>query len=128
ADKPLLMQMGLPVPNRCTLEGSGAGAMRTCHFNTGIVEERVTAWEPPSRLDMQIVRVTLPGRHWLRLERALYVIEELSPEKSKVTRTTTISSKLRPAWYWRFFERMGVEAEHSYMFDFLAGSLKQGEG
>jgi hypothetical protein len=125
AEKPLLLQIGLPIPKRCTLDGIGVGATRTCHFNSGVVEERVTAWDPPHRLDMHIVRVTLPGRHWLGFESACFVIEGLSPNKARVTRTTTISSKLCPAWYWRFFERMGIAAEHDYVLESLAVSLKQ---
>jgi hypothetical protein len=127
ADKPLLLQIGPPIPKRCTLEGTGVGATRTCHFDLGIVEERVTGWDPPFGLHMQIVRVTLPGRHWLRFERTSFVIEGLAPNKARVTRATTISSKLRPAWYWRFFERMGIEAEHEYVFESLAVSFKPSE-
>jgi hypothetical protein len=125
AEKPVLLQIGLPIPKRCTLDGIGVGATRTCHFNSGVIEERVTNWDPPRRLDMQIVRVTIPGRHWLGFERTSFVIEGLSPNHARVTRTTTISSKLRPAWYWRFFERMGIAAEHDYVLRSLAVSLKQ---
>lgn len=122
ASRPLLLRLGLPVPQRCTLEGSGVGATRTCHFDSGVIEERVTTWEPPHRLDVRIVRSTLPGRHWLGFVSALYEMEEESPGRVRITRSTTISSKLRPGAYWRHFERMGVEAEHRYLFDGLANS------
>jgi hypothetical protein len=124
AAKPLLLRIGLPVPERCTLEGNGVGAVRTCYFNAGRIEERVTRWEPARRLDVQIERVTLPGRHWLGFKSASYVMESLSPGKTRVTRTTTISSQLRPAWYWRHLEKLGVDAEHDYLFKGLVNSLK----
>ena len=116
--KPLLLRIGLPVPIRCTLEGTGVGAKRTCYFDSGFIEERIIAWDPPNSIEMKIVRSTLPGRHWLGFETVSYQIEPLQ-HQTLITRTTTISSKLRPAWYWRLFERMGVEAEHRYLFDAL---------
>jgi hypothetical protein len=118
-DKPFLLRIGLPVPTSCTLEGTGVGARRVCHFENGVIEEEVTNWEPRHRLDMRILRSTLPGRHWLHFESASYELQRVSPSQTRLTRTTTISSKLRPAWYWRFFERMGVEAEHRYLFESL---------
>ena len=45
--KPLLLRIGLPVPIRCTLEGTGVGAKRTCYFDSGFIEERIIAWDPP---------------------------------------------------------------------------------
>lgn len=117
--KPFLLKIGLPVPMRCTLEGSGVGAKRTCHFDSGFIEEEIITWQPPNYVEMKIVRSTLPGRHWLSFETASYRIEPLTLNETRITRTTTIASKLRPAWYWTFFERMGIEAEHRYLFDTL---------
>jgi hypothetical protein len=115
--KPFLLRIGLPVPKSCMMEGSGVGARRVCYFETGMIEEEVTCWEPGRRLDLRIVRSTLPGRHWLQFEGASYQLERLSATETGLTRTTTISSKLRPGWYWRFFEETGVQAEHCYVFD-----------
>jgi hypothetical protein len=115
--EPFLLRIGLPVPKSCTLKGSGVGARRVCHFETGVIEEEVTNWEPGRRLDVRIIRSTLPGRHWLRFERASYELEPLSPTATRLTRATTISTKLRPGWYWRYMEAMGVQAEHRYLLD-----------
>jgi hypothetical protein len=115
--KPWLLYIGLPVPKSCTMEGSGIGARRVCYFETGAIEEEVTHWEPGRRLDLKIVRSTLPGRHWLQFESASYELEPLSATETRLTRRTTISSKLCPGWYWRFFEDMGIQAEHRYLFD-----------
>jgi hypothetical protein len=115
--KPFLLRIGLPVPKSCTMEGSGVGARRICYFETGMIEEEVTNWDPGRRLELRIIRSTLPGRHWLQFESASYELEPLSPTETRLTRTTTISSKLRPAWYWRFFEETGVQAEHRYVLD-----------
>ncbi len=121
ADKPFLLRIGLPVPVSCSIDREEVGAKRTCHFTSGLIEEQITTWDPPKQVDMKVVRVTLPGRHWLGFESASYTIEGVERDKTLITRTTTISSTLRPRWYWRFFEKMGVEAEHRYLFDGLFG-------
>jgi len=33
ASKPILMYIGLPIPQRCTTQGRGIGAKRTCYFS-----------------------------------------------------------------------------------------------
>lgn len=112
--KPFLLRIGLPVPISCTLEGTGIGARRTCYFDVGQIDERVSVWDPPVRMELEIVSWTLPGRHWLGYEGARY---DLLPSGygTEVVRTTTITSNLGPAWYWRPLERMGVHAEHEYL-------------
>jgi hypothetical protein len=119
ATKPLLMYVGLPIPERCTLQGRGVGAKRTCYFNAGSIEETVTEWNPPYSLGLSIDRTHMPGRHWLAFESAEYRLEAHGVA-TLLTRRTTISSHLQPAWYWRGFERMGVEAEHNYILQDVA--------
>jgi hypothetical protein len=123
ASKPMLMYVGLPIPQRCTMQGRGVGAKRTCYFDVGYIEETVTEWSPPSRLGLSIDRTHMPGRHWLGFENAEYLIESQG-RGTVVTRRTTVSSYLHPAWYWRPFERLGVEEEHEYILRDLA--LKAG--
>ncbi len=114
ASKPLLMYIGLPVPQRCTIQGQGTGAKRTCFFNVGYIEETVTDWNPPSYMGLSIDRTHMPGRHWLGFESAEYRLEPVGT-KTLLTRRTTVASYLRPSWYWRNLERLGVESEHSYI-------------
>ncbi|HSE20720.1 MAG TPA: hypothetical protein VLB68_03655 [Pyrinomonadaceae bacterium] len=40
-----------------------------------------------------------------------------------ITRTTTITSRLSPAWYWQRLEKIGVETEHQYLFEELSKRL-----
>ena len=114
ASKPFLMYVGLPIPQRCVMESHGIGAKRTCYFNVGYIEETVTTWNPPYYLGLAIDRTHMPGRHWLGFENAEYQLQAHG-HKTLLTRTTTISSHLHPAWYWRRFERLGVESEHNYI-------------
>lgn len=124
ASKPLLMYVGLPIPQRCTMQGRGIGTKRTCFFNVGYIEETVTEWTPPYRLGLSIDRTHMPGRHWLGFENAEYRLEPQG-EQTLLTRTTTISSHLHPSWYWRIFERLGVESEHNYILQDVATKAAQ---
>lgn len=114
--KGLLMRIGLPVPVSCTMSGEGVGATRTCYFEQGHIEERVTEWNPPSSMKLEITEFDVPGRPWLSFKDASY---ELKTEggRTVVTRNTTIVSRLSPAWYWRPMEKIGVETEHEYLFE-----------
>jgi hypothetical protein len=122
--KPLLMYIGLPIPVRCVMEGSGPGAKRTCYFDHGYIQEKVIEWSPPNVMLFSIDRTNLPGRHWLGFEYARYDLHRDGAE-TILTRSTTIISNLYPAWYWRPFERWGVSSEHDYIFNDLARRLPQ---
>ena len=123
ASKPFLMYVGLPIPERCTLQGQGVGAKRTCYFNVGYIEETVTGWNPPVYMGLSINRTHMPGRHWLGFESAEYRLEPHGP-MTLLIRRTTVSSHLYPSWYWRRFERLGVESEHIYILrELFAGRL-----
>jgi len=114
-NKGLLMKIGLPVPVSCTMSGEGVGATRTCYFEHGHIEERVTEWNPPSSMKLEITAFDVPGRPWLSFKDASY---DLTTENGRtvVTRATTVVSRLSPAWYWRPMEKIGVETEHEYLF------------
>jgi hypothetical protein len=114
ASKPILMYLGLPIPQRCTMQGRGMGAKRTCYFNVGYIEETVTEWNPPYYLGLSIDRTHMPGRYWLGFENAEYRLQP-NGAGTLLTRTTTVTSHLHPAWYWRRFERLGVQSEHDYI-------------
>jgi hypothetical protein len=122
--RPFLLRIGLPVPTSCRLEGRGVGARRVCQFENGVIEERVTEWEPPRRMRARITRSTLPGRHWLGFVDATYELEPWNGDRTHVMRTTTISSSLRPDWYWSFFEALGTQSEHAYILGSLAIELE----
>lgn len=121
---PLLMRLGLPVPESCSMEGEGVGASRTCHFNSGTITERVTRWDPPYHLAFDVEDVKLPGRHWLGFEDAEYTLEPLENGQVRVIRSTTVTSTLQPGTYWRFFEHMGTETEHQYILQSLKSHLE----
>jgi hypothetical protein len=113
--KPWPMYVGLYQPLRCTISAHGVGAKRTCYFTQGAIYEQVDAWIPPKFMHFSIIKSTLPGRLWMGYVDASYQLTKTG-ESTELRRTTTITSKLAPAWYWRMFERMGAHAVHQYLF------------
>lgn len=112
--KPWLMHVGLPIPQRCAMQGQGVGARRTCYFDKGYIEETVTEWDPPRTLGLMINRTHMPGRHWLEFESAEYHLAG-EGQGTRLSRTTVIDSHLYPAWYWSRLERWGISSEHRYI-------------
>jgi hypothetical protein len=122
--KGFLMKIGLPVPVSCSIDKEEVGGKRTCYFEHGFIEERITEWDPPHVMKLEITAWDVPGRPWLDFRDAGY---ELHAENGQtiLTRTTTIVSRLMPAWYWRRFERIGVETEHAYLFDAVRDRVRR---
>jgi hypothetical protein len=114
--KGLLMRIGLPVPVSCTMSGEGVGATRTCYFEEGHIAEKVTEWNPPSSMKLEITEFDVPGRPWLSFQDASYELGQ-DGARTVITRKTTIVSRLSPVWYWRRMEKIGVETEHEYLFE-----------
>jgi hypothetical protein len=125
AHKGFLMRIGLPVPISCKVDKEAVGGTRTCYFESGYIEERITEWDPPCSMKLEITAWDVPGRPWLDFKDASYEIHEENGH-TIMTRTTTIVSRLLPAWYWRRFEKIGVETEHEYLFEAVRNRV-QGE-
>jgi hypothetical protein len=114
--KGFLMRIGLPVPISCSIDKEAVGGLRTCYFESGYIQERITEWNPPRSMKLEITSWDVPGRPWLDFKDAGYEFHEANGQTTMI-RTTTIISRLLPVWYWRRFERLGVETEHQYLFE-----------
>ncbi|MDQ2975938.1 MAG: hypothetical protein M3R69_11085 [Acidobacteriota bacterium] len=122
AHKGFLMRIGLPVPVSCSIDKEAVGGKRTCYFESGYIEERITEWEPPRSMKLEITSWDVPGRPWLDFKDASYEFHEDNGQ-TIMTRTTTIVSRLLPAWYWRRFEEIGVKTEHEYLFEAVKNGI-----
>jgi hypothetical protein len=120
--KGFLMRIGLPVPVSCSIDKEGLGGKRTCYFESGYIEERITEWDPPRSMKLAITAWDVPGRPWLDFKDASYEFHEDNGQ-TIMTRTTTIVSRLLPAWYWRRFEEIGVKTEHEYLFEAVKNEI-----
>jgi hypothetical protein len=126
AHKAFLMRIGLPVPISCSIDKQEVGGKRRCNFEKGYIEERITEWLPPRSMKLEITSWEVPGRPWLDFKDASYEMH-LENGNTVMTRTTTIASRLLPAWYWRPFERLGVKTEHEYLFEGVKNEINGGK-
>lgn len=124
AEKPWLLELGLPVPYKCVLEDERVGAKRTCLFPNGHITAEITAYEPGTRLGMEVVEYDLTGRHWFHFGDAGYTFEEQG-SGTRVTRNSSYRSDLRPRWYWEPLEKMGIEQEHEFVLRSLKKNLER---
>lgn len=124
AHKGLLMRIGLPVPVSCSLDKEAVGGTRTCYFETGYIQERITEWDPPRSMKLEITSWDIPGRPWLGFKDASYEFH-VENGQTVMTRTSTIISRLMPAAYWRRFEEIGVTTEHEYLFEAVRNRLER---
>jgi hypothetical protein len=121
--KSVLMSLGLPVPQKCILEKEEIGAKRTCYFENGTIEEKVTELKKGELLKMQVTDYKLLGLRWLKFEEATYIFTQ-KDNFTRLTRITTYRSQLKPRFYWRFWERSAIEAEHEYVLNDLKRRLE----
>ena len=124
AEKPLLLKIDLPIPQKCVLEKEEVGGLRTCYFEGGKIVERITALEKGKLLRMDVISYQLTGRKWLGFKEAIYMFDSVGIKRCKMTRITTYTSTLRPRFYWEPLERLGIEQEHEYVSRSLANNLK----
>ncbi|CAA6802336.1 MAG: Conserved hypothetical membrane protein [uncultured Aureispira sp.] len=126
AEKPFLMQLDLPLPQKCILEAEEVGALRTCYFKGGgTITEQVTELEKGKVLRMDVLDYQLTGRTWLGFREAIYTFEALEDGTCKMARITSYTSELYPRVYWEPLERVGVQQEHEYVFRNLQKDLKR---
>ena len=127
-EKPFLMKLDLPIPQKCILEEERVGGLRTCYFEGGLIVERVTKLEKGKVLQMDVIDYQLTGRKWLGFKEAIYLFEELDNEQTRMTRITTYTSELYPRFYWEPLEKIGIQQEHDYVFNNLVKDLKNKYG
>src|SRR5687768_8265857 len=85
AEKPFLMKLDLPVPQKCVLEEEKVGGIRTCYFEGGHIVEKITELEKGRILKMDVIDYQLTGRKWLGFKEAIYLFDELENGETKMT-------------------------------------------
>jgi hypothetical protein len=123
-EKPFLMKLDLPIPQKCVLDKEQVGGIRTCYFEGGKIVERITELEKGKVLKMDVIDYQLKGRKWLGFKEAIYTFTALPNGSCKMTRITTYTSELYPRFYWQPLEEIGISQEHEYVFSNLKKDLK----
>jgi hypothetical protein len=127
ADKPWLLAIGLPAPYKCELESNSIGAKRTCLFENGSIVAEITQYQPGSLLEMKVNEYNLTGNRWFVFHNAAYTFEQQAG-KTKITRTTSYHSTLKPRIYWQWLETYAIEQEHQFVLESLRKNLSEVSG
>lgn len=122
--KTFLMQLDLPVPQKCVLDKEEVGGIRTCYFEGGIIKQEVIALEKGRLMQMKVLEYQLTGRKWLGFKDAIYTFDPLPSGHCKMTRITSYTSELYPRFYWQPLEKLGIEQEHDYVFRNIVKDLQ----
>jgi len=124
-DKPFLMKLGLPTPIRCELDANEVGALRHCIFENGEITAQLTNYKKGEILEMEVVDYTLTGRHWFKFVDAKYLFEKIDANNTRITRTSSYKSTLKPRLYWEPLEKIGIEQEHTYVLNSLKKNIME---
>jgi len=109
--------LGAPRPHECALPSGegGVGAERECRSREGAVRQRITVWEPPSRLTFHMEATTLGFDRYLD-ELADDFVLRPHPSGSEVTRTTTFTARGRLRWVRSAMVLVGLKSLHRFVF------------
>lgn len=124
APKPVAMQLGLPSPYKCVLEGDTIGAKRNCLFKNGHILAEITKYEKGKVLEMNVIDYTLTGRDWFQFVDATYTFSE-KDNQTTITRTSSYKSVLNPRIYWEPLEKWGIAQEHEFVLNSLKKNLSE---
>lgn len=122
----LIFKAGIAYPTHATIDGTGAGAVRHCVFNTGTFVEPITVYEAPHLLRFDVTSQARPmnetsiysdlhpphlngymiskmGQFWLRLT---------SDRSTELEGTTWYQNRMEPYFYWRIFSDAIIHKIH----------------
>jgi hypothetical protein len=123
-EKPWLLALGLPAPYKCELENNSIGAKRICLFENGRIVAEITDYKRGKLLQMKVVDYNLTGNQWFTFIDAAYTFEEVKGQ-TRLTRTTSYQSTLKPRIYWQWLERYAIEQEHQFVLHSLKKNLDE---
>ncbi|MEV0717262.1 SRPBCC family protein [Asanoa sp. NPDC050611] len=110
--------LGTPRPTACRLpEGPGeVGAARQCVSEQGVVRQRITLWEPPSRLAFHMESTDLGFHRYVDQLGDRFDLAPAASGGTRVIRTTTVTVNglRRMALYPALW--VGLKSVHRFVF------------
>jgi len=109
-----LYRAGVAYPLRSSMSGMGPGAGRSCVLSTGVMEEKVTIWEPGQRLEFDVLTVppamkeaslydhvqTAHLQGYFVPQRGRFVLVPLPGGRTRLEGTSWYVHQIWPEWYW----------------------------
>jgi len=90
---PWCFQFGVPTPQTCRIvgEATGVGAHRQCQTNQGVVDQRITEWQPPKRLTFVATSDTIGLYRHIKEMRDTFTLEQWE-SSTRLTRHTSFET------------------------------------
>lgn len=109
-----LFKAGIAYPTHATIQGSGVGSIRYCHFTTGCFVEPVKIWNEPKLLQFSVLEQPAPMKElsfwdidaphlhdYFVSKKGQFKLTPLANGDTKLEGTTWYYHNIRPATYWR---------------------------
>jgi len=128
-----LFRAGVAYPLRSEMIGAGVGARRSCVLSTGVMDERVTAWEPGRRLEFDVLTVP-PAMHEASVyggletphlkgyfvpQRGRFVLVPLPGGRTRLEGTSWYLHQIWPEWYWTPVTKWVVRGIHQRVLEHI---------
>jgi hypothetical protein len=121
-----IFKIGISYPIKARIEGSGAGAMRFCQFNTGDFVEPIIKWEegkllafnveeqPEPLKELSFWNVNSPHLHdYFVSKKGQFRITDLGNGTVELEGTTWYYQNIKPGFYWNLWSNMIIHMIHS---------------
>lgn len=127
-EAPWAVRTLMPVPLGIEGRGARVGAERKVIFSHGVVTAQVIRSAPPESFAFRLaVTESSPGflDHFALLGDSQFLLEEVSPHRTRVTHRTSYRPLAYPRWYFAPVERWLGGLTQRYMLEAYASSLKR---
>lgn len=110
--------LGAPRPVECALPAGqgGVGAERECRAATGVVHQRITAWNPGEELAFQMENTDLVFARCVDGISELFTLEPSGSCSTRLARTTTVTVRGAFPAVKATVMYVGLKAVHRYVF------------
>ena len=117
-------ELGLPYPYKCIMTAEEVGGKRICQFDAGVITETILELEKNRLLRMEVSDYKMPGKVWFSFKEDRYDVGQIM-SGTRITRTTTYLSKLRPRLYWTEIEKLTIGAQQELVFENLRNEVEK---
>ena len=128
-----VFRLGIAYPLGTRMYGAGVGANRACLLSTGVMRERVTAWEPARRLRFEVLctpcamrEISIyrdlqpPHVHNFEVMRAGEIqLVPLPGGGTRLVGTSWYEQRMWPAAYWMLYSDFVVHSVHRRVFNHI---------
>ncbi|MDP9172091.1 MAG: SRPBCC family protein [Acidobacteriota bacterium] len=131
APQDLIFRAGVAAPMGSSVAALGVGADRSCKLSTGVMRERITAWDPPRLLRFDVLStppamkelspykdLDPPHLHGFYVsKRGEFSLEPMAGNRTLITGTSWYRHGLEPAQYWRLWSDYVIHHVHQRVLE-----------